>query len=191
MKVFRRTDVSGNKPKKMTKEERLFELTTKQILTDAEMNELMQLSPIGEMKYGPNLFNLGVKNLDIFIENLNEGVIISQQAFEQGFYIETISLRLQHIELYLRMYVVVKNKKGKIIDSETDKRTFGNFINECDILGFDKALITEMKDFNEYRIKAIHKYLLGEIRHQDLKEVCLRTKGLDAKIREYVFNETF
>ena len=175
----------------MTKEERLFELTTKQILTDAEMNELMQLSPIGEMKYGPNLFNLGVKNLDIFIENLNEGVIISQQAFEQGFYIETISLRLQHIELYLRMYVVVKNKKGKIIDSETDKRTFGNFINECDILGFDKALITEMKDFNEYRIKAIHKYLLGEIRHQDLKEVCLRTKGLDAKIREYVFNETF
>jgi hypothetical protein len=175
----------------MTKEKRLSELQGNEIITDAEMNELMDLSPNGEIKNGPNLFTLGIKNLEIFIENLNEGSIISEQAFEQGFYIETISLRLQHIELYLRMFVVVKNKKGKIIDSETDKRTFGNFINECDTLGFDKTLIAEMKDFNEYRIIAIHKYLLGEIRHSDLKEVCIRTKGLDARIREYVFIESF
>jgi hypothetical protein len=173
----------------MTEKERLSELRKKTVLTDTEMNELMQLSPIGEFKSGPNLFTLGIKNIDVFIENLNEGAIISQQAFDQGFYIETISLRLQHIELYLRMYVVIKNKKGKIIDAETDKRTFGNYINECEMLGFDKNLIAEMKYFNDYRIKAIHKYLLGEIRYIDLKEVCLQTKGLDAKIREYVFKE--
>ena len=173
----------------MNNEKRLAELNKKEVLTDAEINELMALSPSGTFKSGPNLLTIGIKNLTSFVDNLNVGGEISRKAFEQGFYIETISLRLQHIEIYLRMYFVVKNRKGKIIDADSDKRTFGNFINDCKTLNFDKTLIEELVEFNNFRIKAIHKYLLGEIAYSDLKDVCIRTKGLDARVREYVFNE--
>jgi hypothetical protein len=173
----------------MTKEERLAELKSKETLTNAEMDELTQLSPAGTFKSLPNVLTIGVKNVDGFFANLIEGAEISQKAFENGSYIETISLRLQHIELYLRMYVVFKNKKGKILDAETDKRTFGNYVNDCEQLGFDSSLILELKDFNNYRVKAIHKYILGEIRYSDLKDVCVQTHGLDARIRQYVIDE--
>jgi hypothetical protein len=173
----------------MNKEKRLAELKNKEVLTDAEINELMVLSPSGTFKSGPNLLTIGIKNLTSFVDNLNVGGEISRKAFEQGFYIETISLRLQHIEIYLRMYFVVKNRKGKIIDADSDKRTFGNFINDCKTLNFDETLIGELVEFNNFRIKAIHKYLLGEIAYSDLKDVCIRTKGLDARVREYVFKE--
>jgi hypothetical protein len=169
--------------------DRLQELSEKEILTDAELNELMELSPAGSFKTAPNLLTIGVNNVAAFVENLNVGGIMSIKAFEQGFYIETISLRLQHIEIYLRMFYVFKNKKGKLIDADTDKRTFGNFINDCKTLGFDNELLEELKEFNDFRIKAIHKYILGEISYGDLKDVCIQTKGLDARVREYVLNE--
>jgi hypothetical protein len=175
----------------MNRTERYLELTSKEILTDSEMSELEKISPSGTFHTGPNLFTIGVKNITSFIKNLNTGVEISRKAFEQGFYIENISLRLQNMEIYLRMYIVVKNKKGKLIDSETDKRTFGNFINDCKNLGFDNDLVNEMKEFNDFRILAIHKYILGEISYNDLREVCLKTKDLDSKVKDYVFNEIF
>jgi hypothetical protein len=171
------------------KTNRLKELNELETLTDSEMNEITQLSPRGYFKRAPNLLTIGVKNVPGFVENLNIGGQKSIQAFEQGFYIETISLRLQHIEIYLRMFYVFKNRNGKLIDSDTDKRTFGNFINDCKTLDFDEDLLNELKEFNEYRIKAIHKYILGEISYDDLKIVCDDTKGLDARVREYVFTE--
>jgi hypothetical protein len=173
----------------MNKEQRLAELQNLEVLTDAEINELIALSPSGSFKSGPNLLTIGIKNLTSFVENLNVGGEMSRKAFDQGFYIETISLRLQHIEIYLRMYFVVKNKKGKLIDADSDKRTFGNFINDCKNLEFDTTLIDELEEFNNFRIKAIHKYVLGEILYDELKDVCIRTKGLDTRVREYVFNE--
>jgi hypothetical protein len=171
------------------KEKRLAELKMKDTLTNAEMDELIQLSPSGTFKSGPNLLTIGVIDVDNFFRKLTEGAEISNKAFEQGFYIETISLRLQHIEIYLRMFYVVKNKNGKLIDGNTDKRTFCNFLSDCEQLDFRKDLLIELRDFNSCRIKAIHKYLLGEVSYDALQDVCLITKGLDAKVREYVLKD--
>ena len=167
---------------------RLEELEKQSTWTDAEMAEMASLMPAGEMKTMGNLFDIGVKNPAIFFANLLKGAEKSNNAFDQGFYIETISLRLQYMEIFLRMYVVAKNKSGKVI-ADTDKRTFGNYINECSQLGFDATLIKELKDFNDMRIIAIHKFLIGDSSYEDFEVVCKATKGLDMKIIKYVGGE--
>ena len=48
------------------KEKRLAELKMKDTLTDAEMEELIQLSPSGTFKSGSNLFTIGVIDVDNF-----------------------------------------------------------------------------------------------------------------------------
>ena len=50
----------------MNKEKRLAELKMKDTLTDAEMEELIQLSPSGTFKSGQNLLIIGVIDVDNF-----------------------------------------------------------------------------------------------------------------------------
>nr|WP_295932051.1 hypothetical protein [uncultured Dyadobacter sp.] len=173
----------------MDTETRLAELNAKPQLTDDEMKEVIRLSPPNTIKSLPNLLTLGVKDVNAFGDNTAEAKKIAKDAFEKGFYIETISLRLQSIEICLRMYVVGKSKKGKIIDSDSDKRTFGNYVNDCEQMGFDKSLVQELKDFNKNRVNAIHKFLLGEIKYADLKDVCIATDGLGNRVLTYVAQE--
>ncbi len=49
-------------------------------------------------------------------DNLKAGPSRAKHALEQGCYLEVISLRLQHAELWLRMFWVVKNKRGRIFE---------------------------------------------------------------------------
>jgi hypothetical protein len=172
-----------------SEEVRLNKLKDLEILTDDQMEELGNLLPKGEMKSLPNLLSIGITNLEGYIRNFQEGGNISRRAYKEGFYIETISLRLQLIELYLRMYYVAKNTSGKMIDPELDKRTFGSYINDCKNLGFDSELIDEMIEFNKHRVIVIHKFLMGEVEYSSLKDVCDTTQGLDDRVSKYVINE--
>lgn len=167
---------------------RLEELQSKKQMSNAEMNEMSALLGPGGVKTLGNVFDLGITNMAACFDNIEEGGKIAKEAFEKGFYIETISLRLQLCEFFLRMYIVGKTKSGKVI-TNGDKRTFGNFINECAQKGFDAELIEELKVFNEMRVSAIHKFLLGDIKYQDLKDACIATKDLPRKIEKYVANE--
>ena len=164
---------------------RLDELKSKETLTDKEMNELVALSPKGTFKSMPNILDAGVVDLKQFIENYREGAKRSRLAFENGCFIEVISLRLQHSELWLRTYYISKNKSGKIFE-DNDKRTFGMIINDCSQLGFDPNLILRLKEFNKYRVDAIHKFLLGVTNYDALRFVCEQTKGLDFEVSKYV-----
>src|SRR3972149_1552452 len=172
----------------MSNEDRLKELRAKETLTDEEMNELIRLSPPNPFKTGPNLKTMGVVDVDQAFENYKEGAERSKHAFENGCYLEVISLRLQHIEFWLRMFWVARNKKGKIFDPN-DKRTFGVIISDCANLGFRPDLVVQMKEFNEHRKNAIHKYLLGATNYDELKKVCEANTGLDREVWEYVQNE--
>ncbi len=117
--------------------------------------------------------------------NLKEGAELSRRAYESGCYIEVISLRLQHIDFWLRAYWVARNKGGEIFDAK-DKRTFRALIEDCKKLGFDEELIERMRSFNQARVDSIHKYLLGAIRYADLAAVCDNHRGLDSDVRKYV-----
>ena len=57
----------------------------KDTLTDAEMEELIQLSPSGTFKSGPNLFTIGVIDVDNFFRKLTEGAEISNKHSSKDF----------------------------------------------------------------------------------------------------------
>ena len=148
----------------------------------------MHLSPPGSFKRLPNLMTIGIGNIDKAIKNLQEGAERSKHALKNGCFIEVISLRIQHIEFWLRFFWVAKNQKGQIYSS-SDKRTFGKIIAECEKMGFKSELIMQLKKFNSDRVNAIHRYLLGAIEYNQLEQVCSDSTGLDAIVREYVTKE--
>lgn len=167
------------------KERRLAELSKLDTLTDAEMQELVRLSPSGTFKTGPNLIALGVVDVNQAFLNFKEGASRSNHAYAAGCFIEVMSLRLQHIDFWLRSFWVARNHKGKIFDTK-DKRTFGVLVADCEKLGFDASLVQRMRSFNTSRIDSIHKYLLGAIRYDDLKPICDAHNGLDSDVSSYV-----
>jgi len=173
----------------MNDEELLMELKSKENLTDEEMQKLIRLSQSGSFKKVPaNACDLGISNLEQAVDNFKKGPERAKHALKNGCYLEVISLRLQHAEFWLRMYLVVKNSEGKIFDSD-DKRSFGVILKECSNLGFRTDLIKKLVEFNFYRISAIHKYLLGATSYEELRTICENTAGLDVEVGEYVSDE--
>lgn len=172
----------------MENKSRLEELRAKENLTGEEMQELIRLSPSGTFKTGHNLITMGVVDVNRAFENLKEGLSRTRHALEQGCYLEVISLRLQHAELWLRMFWVAKNQRGKIFEQD-DRQTFGVIISNCSNLGFRLDIIDRLREFNQHRINAIHKYLLGATDYDELKGVCEASTGLDGEVGEYVRSE--
>lgn len=171
-----------------SQDKRLDELKKKDTLTDAEMQELIKLSPSGTFKSGPNVKKLGVVDIEKAFQNFEEGPDRAMHAMKNGCYMEVISLRLQHAEFWLRMFWVVKNSSGKIFDPN-DRRMFGGIIEDCAKLGFRQDLVARLKKFNRDRINAIHKYLLGATDYGELQKVCDDSTGLDGEVGEYVRRE--
>jgi len=156
-------------------------------LTHEQMNELIKQGN-GSFKKLPNVLKIGVIDVQRSANNLMGSVLKARSAYINGFYIEAISLVLQHIDFHLRMYWVIKNKKGKVFD-ETDKVFFGQLINNCKDVGFNNVLADKIKDFNTNRVKAIHKFALGEIEYNDLKQVCDTHRNLEVEVFNYVRDE--
>jgi hypothetical protein len=166
-------------------ERRLAELGALENLTDVEMRELIRLKPPGTFKKLPNVLTIGVIDLPQATANLKEGSVRSKHAYDSGCYIEVISLRLQHMDFWLRLFWVERNAHGRIFEP-SDRRTFGAVVSDCAKIHFDPMLIERIRLFNTSRVDAIHKYLLGAIRYEDLKEVCDLHRGLDSDICTYV-----
>lgn len=170
-----------------TKNVRLVEIQRKETLTDAEMEELIKLRPTGTFKSLPNIKTLGVVDVQRAFHNFEEGPQRVKNALENECYIEVISLRLQHAEFWLRTLWVAKNGKGKIFEP-TDKRTFGAIIGDCKVY-LPSDLTTQLENFNQNRIDAIHKYLLGATDYNELRKVCDDSTGLDNRVGKYVRTE--
>lgn len=134
----------------------------------------------------PDEFNkMGVINRDLFLANLHEGPAKSKRAYNNGSYIEVIALRIQHTELWLRMFLVAMHRQCQLFD-ENHRLTFGQIIDECEKIGLDAELIGLLSEFNKERNKALHKYLLGATDYGHLKQVCDKFDGLDMKTMECV-----
>lgn len=136
----------------------------------------------------PNAKNIGIIDVNKSIENLSIIVERAKKAFENQFYIEFISLKIQYLEYYLKIYWVTKNPDNKILDETTIKH-FGTLINECEIYGFEPVLINKIKDFNSARVKAIHKFLMGATSEAELRIVCEKYLKLGTELYKYVIDE--
>jgi len=169
----------------MDKEQRLKELRTADQLSDEEMRELIGLANPGELISLPGPDSIGLVNFDKAFKNLGEIMERADRAESLGFFVEAISLRLQHTEFWLRMFWVAKNPESKIFEPG-DKSTFGNLIERCAKLNFKPALTHELRRFNKHRIDAIHKLLLGATDYDQLCEVCQKYRDLPRRVGQHV-----
>lgn len=124
---------------------------------------------------------LGIVNMEQAIANVGELTTRAERAFQAGFYVETMSLRLQHTELWLRLYFIAKNGNGRLF-AAVDRRTFGQIIADCEREGFDTELVRLMRAFNLHRTRAIHQFILGATDYEHLRVICTRYTALPARV---------
>jgi hypothetical protein len=136
----------------------------------------------------PNLDDIGVIDFYKSLENLSIIVQKAKAALEQEFFIEFISLKIQYLEYYLKIYWVTKNPNNEVLD-ENSRKFFGTLIQECKEYGFESTLIEKISDFNKERVKSIHKFLMGGITESELKSFCIANSKLGNELYNYVLDE--
>jgi len=96
-----------------------------------------------------------------------------KHAKEVGCWIEVISLRLQVIDYWLRVYFVNCASAGS-----SRRREFGRLLEQCRELGFDNNIYNKLCVFNEHRINAIHGFIVGRTDYDKLKDVVSESETL-------------
>lgn len=127
---------------------------------------------------------LGIVSVQQAVANIAELMTRAERAFELGCYIETMSLRLQHMELWLRIFWIARNGTGRLFEPD-DRRTFGQIIADCETVGFDTDLVRLMRAFNLHRTRVIHKFILGATDYEHLRVICARYVALPAQVGEF------
>jgi len=153
-------------------------------LTTDEVNAQITAANPGSFFALPNLNSIGVMDLTRAVQNYTEAAIRAKSAYAQGFFFEVINLRVQHIEMWLRILVVHEHGSGYVI-TPNDKRTFGQIIEEC-VSVLPSALVDRLRAFNRSRIAAVHKYLLGGTDYVALKIACDDSAGIDGEVYSFV-----
>lgn len=99
-------------------------------------------------------------------------------------WIEVISLRLQYLDLWLRIYFdnVEKPSSPKV----KREREFGRLLRQCFELGLEKRLYDKINLFNAKRIKAIHGYLVGSIAYKEVEKAVTDSDDLPTAVTEFV-----
>ena len=149
------------------------------------IEELLSLAPAGTFMALPPVMDIGVSNVQQFFSNTFDIQKRYRRATEQGCFIEVIALRVQHMELWLRMFWVAKNGRGSVF-SAGDRRTFGMIIGACVEVGLPEDLATDLRCFNDIRIDAVHKYVLGDIAYDDLATAASDHPRLNSRVVEFV-----
>jgi len=101
---------------------------------------------------------LGVQNPGEFFERMDTLRERAVRAFENGCYIEYLSLILLHIEVWLRIYLLGRGAYSRL-DIYKDRLFFGKLIHRCADAGMDQSIIDELQFLNTWRVDYIHGYL--------------------------------
>lgn len=114
------------------------------------------------------------------MENLAELANRVRHAKSSNCLIEVVSLRLQYMDIWLRVYF------ENTSHHEVRQQEFGRLLKQCLNLGLDKDLYDRIYRFNKDRVKAIHGYLVGVMRYEDLSTVVAESDGLSEVLAEFV-----
>lgn len=117
--------------------------------------------------------------------NINAMMVRAERAFHLGCYIETMSLFIQHMELWLRIYRAAKLGL-RTVYGPNDKMTFGRLVEECAKLDFDVELIKLLRNFNLYRNRVVHAFVVGHTDYEFMRVISARYSPLPPRIGEFV-----
>jgi len=103
------------------------------------------------------------------------------QARAADCWIEVLSLRLQYLDRWLRVFFANVPNAGARREQE-----FGRLLRQCFNLGLDKALYDRLHAFNKMRRDAIHGFLVGTISYAEIKDVTIKTDGISEAVAAWV-----
>jgi hypothetical protein len=112
------------------------------------------------------------------LRNFDELSSRINHATAAGCVIEIISLRLQVIDFWLRVFFSNRAPSG-----QAREREFGRLLKQCFDLGLSDAIYRRLKAFNKQRIDAIHGYVVGSTSYDALKAVAVES---DVLLRDVV-----
>lgn len=130
-----------------------------------------------------NLRDIGVDNIKSFIRNSEEINKRIESSRKSDCYIESISLQLQKIDIWLRMLIHRKTKK-----KPSRKIYFGTLI-EMAKKFLPPKLYKKLKDFNENRVIAIHQYIYGVSSYEEIKRVADKFKDFHLEVFGFVVDD--
>jgi len=141
--------------------------------TDIELFSRVENSPIGTFKL---FLAEGVGTEENIAQHLNNIDVVSEKilnAVNNKCFIELISLRLQVLDFWLRIYFynIPEN-------TEPREREFGRLIKQCFRLGLEKNIYDKLVTFNKHRVDAIHGFMIGTISYEKIEEVAIEADQL-------------
>ena len=153
--------------------------------TDIELFRRVESSPEGTFKL---FIAEGVGTEENIGQHLNNIDVVSEKiskAATNGCFIELISLRLQVIDFWLRIYFY-----NVPDNTEQREREFGRLIKQCFRLGFEKCIYDKLVTFNKHRVDAIHGFMIGTISYEKIEEVAIEAAELLRETIGYVLNNS-
>ena len=106
-------------------------------------------------------------------------------AIEANCYIEVISIRLQIIDYWLRLFF-----SNKAATDQKREREFGRLLKQVLNLGLEKALYEQLLEFNRHRINAIHGYVIGTTSYETINKVAIESDQLLRACVEFVIRNS-
>lgn len=129
-----------------------------------------------------NVKDIGVGNVNTFIKNFREIKKMIDFSKKSGFYIESTSLQLQLIDLWLRELVKEKTGKQFVFGERYD---FGKIIEDSKPYLSDE-LYNQIKEFNKTRIKMIHYFIYGSISYEEIGNQLQKYNSLHSNTFKFV-----
>lgn len=114
------------------------------------------------------------------LRNLDELHSLIARAVAAKFHVESISIRLQVVDYWLRLYLANQAPGTK------RRREFGGLLDQCCDAGLGPELYSSLKDANARRIDAIHGLVVGSIGYNDLAAVAERFGQLVKDVVRFV-----
>ncbi|WP_122222496.1 hypothetical protein [Pseudomonas syringae group genomosp. 3] len=118
------------------------------------------------------------------LQAIDEITIRIAHAASKECYIELISLRLQVMDYWLRLYV--ENVDQKV----TRYREFGRLVEQAKSMGFSLDIVGDLKRFNDVRIGAIHGFMVGKTSYDEIKSAATASQKLLVEVVIFVIHNT-
>jgi len=144
----------------------------------AQLVKAIRSSPPGTFK----LFRATDKQPEVEQSMANQAELGAriQHAKTASCFIEVISLRIQYLDLWLRVFF--ENTPHEAVR----QRQFGRLLRQCLKQGLEKNLYDRIYKFNGHRVKAIHGYLIGLTTYAEIEYVVRESEGFSEALVEFV-----
>ncbi|MBK9391887.1 MAG: hypothetical protein IPN68_17465 [Bacteroidetes bacterium] len=140
---------------------------------DLQLYHKVENSPVGTWKMYPAT-GVGVEeNISQHWQNIIELRGRVKHSLATHCFIEALSIRLQIIDYWLRLFFSNRATPG-----QKREREFGRLLKQVFDLGLSKELYEDLLEFNKHRINAIHGYVVGTTSYMIIKKVAIESDEL-------------